>query len=310
MEPASSGSTLLSTGAFARLCGVSKDTLFYYDRIGILKPVLVEKNGYRRYAPEQIAVMQLIRFMERFGWSLEDIKTYLRSRSRQQYLQALCAIRQRQEEERNRLEREAALIDSMLCYAQTSPGELSVPVLLSYAQPRTFFATAYRHNDPSKSMKIAASVSDYVRTCNELLGGTRYPIGRMVSRQSLLEGRFMLADALCSPVCVQELERCQVPPQFIRTMPPGAYVRLWYRGDPTKRNGAYPVLLRFLRENHMCIAGAGCELWVTDHFSTPSAEESMAVIEIPVKSEADMELADRTYAFDALREEQRAMPVK
>ena len=46
----------------------------------------------------------------------------------------------------------------------------------------------------------------------------------------------------------------------------------------------------------MCIAGDGCELWVTDQFSAPSAEESMAVIEIPVKSEAEMELPNRPCA--------------
>ena len=39
---------LYTTGQFADMCGVKKQTLFHYDDIGILKPVLVEENGYRR----------------------------------------------------------------------------------------------------------------------------------------------------------------------------------------------------------------------------------------------------------------------
>ena len=37
----------LTTGEFAKLCGVKKQTLFHYDQIGILKPELSGENGYR-----------------------------------------------------------------------------------------------------------------------------------------------------------------------------------------------------------------------------------------------------------------------
>lgn len=34
---------------FAALCGLSRDTLLHYDRIGILKPAFVAPSGYRYY---------------------------------------------------------------------------------------------------------------------------------------------------------------------------------------------------------------------------------------------------------------------
>ena len=103
-----------------------------------------------------------------------------------------------------RLEREAALIDSMLTYARMLPGELTGPETVTYGEERTFFATAYRHNDRSKSMKMAASVSDYVRLCRQLLGGVRYPIGRMVSHRALEAG--MDAHA-AKPIDIERLVR-------------------------------------------------------------------------------------------------------
>ena len=39
----------MTTGEFARMMRVSKDTLFHYDKIGLLKPEIVKTNGYRYY---------------------------------------------------------------------------------------------------------------------------------------------------------------------------------------------------------------------------------------------------------------------
>ena len=36
---------LFTTGEFAKLCNVRKDTLFYYDEIGLLKPEIIQDNA-------------------------------------------------------------------------------------------------------------------------------------------------------------------------------------------------------------------------------------------------------------------------
>ena len=66
--------TIFTTGEFAKLCGTSKDTLFYYDKIGILKPEIVLENGYRRYNALQFFDFDLIRTFKRAGSSLQEIK--------------------------------------------------------------------------------------------------------------------------------------------------------------------------------------------------------------------------------------------
>ena len=37
-----------STGTFAKLANVTERTIRYYDKIGLLKPSFVMKNGYRQ----------------------------------------------------------------------------------------------------------------------------------------------------------------------------------------------------------------------------------------------------------------------
>ena len=69
--------TLYTTGEFAKLCGVKKQTLFHYDEIGLLKPEFVQSNGYRRYSHNQYQTYLLISCLKEAGMSLQEIKDYL-----------------------------------------------------------------------------------------------------------------------------------------------------------------------------------------------------------------------------------------
>ncbi|MCY9072428.1 MerR family transcriptional regulator [Bacillus inaquosorum] len=73
--------THLTTGQFSKLMGVSKDTLFHYDRIGIFSPELKADNGYRYYSINQIDVFQVISTLKELEMPLKEIKEYLNKRS-------------------------------------------------------------------------------------------------------------------------------------------------------------------------------------------------------------------------------------
>ncbi len=61
-----------TTGQLARLSGVSRRALQYYDDIGLLCPVRAE-NGYRLYGEAQLARLQQILFYRTLGMPLADI---------------------------------------------------------------------------------------------------------------------------------------------------------------------------------------------------------------------------------------------
>lgn len=42
-----------TAGELAKLFGIPKQTMFYYDKMGLLTPEFVAKNGYRYYAMPQ-----------------------------------------------------------------------------------------------------------------------------------------------------------------------------------------------------------------------------------------------------------------
>lgn len=60
-----------------KLSGVSARTLRYYDEIGLLKPSMVEQNGYRQYSQPDIDRLQQILFYRTLDFKLERIKVLL-----------------------------------------------------------------------------------------------------------------------------------------------------------------------------------------------------------------------------------------
>ena len=61
----------------AKLSGVSKRTLHYYDEIDLLKPKTIRSNGYRIYSSEEVTRLQQILFFKSFGLSLTEIQTIM-----------------------------------------------------------------------------------------------------------------------------------------------------------------------------------------------------------------------------------------
>ncbi len=70
---------LYTTGQFAKLHGINKRTLHYYDEIGLFSPALKEENGYRYYTCFQTVQLELILTLRKIGLSIEEIIRYQQS---------------------------------------------------------------------------------------------------------------------------------------------------------------------------------------------------------------------------------------
>lgn len=69
-------------GEFSKLCQVTVKTLRYYEEIGLLTPLEVDKwTGYRYYDTNQLRQMARIAYLKRLGFSLEEITCQLEQSS-------------------------------------------------------------------------------------------------------------------------------------------------------------------------------------------------------------------------------------
>lgn len=61
----------------ADLAGVTRRTLHFYDRIGLLRPEALRSNGYRMYGSQALLRLQQILFFRELDLSLEEIRRLL-----------------------------------------------------------------------------------------------------------------------------------------------------------------------------------------------------------------------------------------
>ena len=70
-----------TAGELAKMFMLSKQTILYYDRKGILKPKFVTENGYRYYSVSQYLTLEIIINLRKLDIPISEIQSYLRNRS-------------------------------------------------------------------------------------------------------------------------------------------------------------------------------------------------------------------------------------
>ncbi len=101
---------MLSIGEFSNICKVSTKTLRYYAEIGLIMPDEINpENGYRYYSIEQLETMLFINRLKSYNFSLEEIKTILKSEEPQDDALYLTLSRKKKEFENQIQEFETTL---------------------------------------------------------------------------------------------------------------------------------------------------------------------------------------------------------
>jgi len=69
----------ISISSLARSCGLSRSTLLYYDRLGLLKPSGRTASGYRYYTAAEQQRLERIGYFRQAGLTLKEIRAVLAS---------------------------------------------------------------------------------------------------------------------------------------------------------------------------------------------------------------------------------------
>ncbi|HEY5119604.1 MAG TPA: MerR family transcriptional regulator [Anaerolineales bacterium] len=130
---------MLRIGDFSRIAQVSVQTLRYYDDLGLLKPVEVDRfTSYRYYAFDQLPRLHRILALKDLGLSLEEIARLLQDELSAEQLKGMLRLKETElkehvDEEFLRLERVRARLRQME-QEQTMP---TYEVVLKKLEPQT-----------------------------------------------------------------------------------------------------------------------------------------------------------------------------
>ena len=128
----------ITIGDLAGRCGVSRDTLRFYERERLLTPPRRSASGYRLYGEADAARVRFIRRAQATGLTLDDIRELLRVqqlRTPESCRRVANRLRERIAALDRKIEELTAFrTDLAQALARCEEGALSCPVILTFAR--------------------------------------------------------------------------------------------------------------------------------------------------------------------------------
>lgn len=263
-------------GEFANLFGVSKQTLFYYERNKIFEPDLVEENGYRYYSLHKYYIFEVIITLRKLGLPLQEISDYVKNRD----LDALQAIFKKKLSE---FEEEVQILLKNKKNLQTKISRLEQvkqiridKITLENVPKEYLIVDDFRKNTVSLKEKIGLVAKHNLpfatsRILNE------YLMGYILEKEQLLNNSYTNINKIFT--------RISEPTEYqnITIKPAGLYATIFTPDCCHANYGkAIKKLKEFIELNKLQIVGEGYISQLRNHWSTANPQEYVAQIALHV----------------------------
>ncbi|OPJ65269.1 MerR family transcriptional regulator [Clostridium oryzae] len=232
-----------TTGEFAKMCNVEKHVLFHYDNIGLFKPAIINKNGYRYYSYDQYFTFCVILNLKSLGMSLKDIKIYLEHRNSSIFLKLLEEKSTQVAEEIKRFQDIQKTIDTMKLLTTEAMNSSNNIYLKSL--PAEIILRSDNIED-SSNKNFANFMQEYTRFCNNLGITIQESVGSIISVNSLRKKNFtgfsylyIKSDSFLEGKTV------------IRK--PGIYLCAYFKGNYDDISHMYTKMLNYANENNIVL---------------------------------------------------------
>ncbi len=267
-----------SIGEVSRYQNISKQTLIFYDKIGLFRPAYVAPdNGYRYYSASQIDQLDTILIMKRIGFSLKEIREHMQHYNIDSSLAAFrrqVASIDRQIEElrliRSRVLHRCAQMEASKAYCRADN-----PVLVEAVGARHILC---RDVPPPYTLK---EISIATKQCFADSFQEKLPIffqsGVIVPLAHILAGRY--TEATVAFLSIEETDRAP----NVRRLPAGTCASLCHVGDYPSIGRSYRKLLQYCADHALKIVSDSHEFCINDYITSRDEAEYITKIEFYVE---------------------------
>lgn len=266
----------LTTGEFALLCRVKKDTILYYDEIGILKPDYFAENGYRYYSPNQVMIFEIIASLKAMGMSLKEIQKYRSKQNTKEFLNLLKEKRHELIEKQRHLFYTKKFVDNTIGIIQTSLNVNVGEIYLKHCDEEYMVITTTPSLDDMNDKSYWVKLEELTKFFNHKKLGNIFPIGEIVRKKNFEQNNFRSDYYSSKPI------RKLVGPN-IHQKPAGKYVVLYHRGSYKTLVEAYKKMKEYIEKNDLKIKGDIYEQDQLYLFSESNPNDYLMKISIPVE---------------------------
>ena len=174
-----------TTGDFAKLCEVTKQTLFHYDNIGLLCPDHKDSKGYRYYSYTQFDTMYVIESLKEMEMSLSDIKVFISNTTPDTMIDLFKEKSKQLSEKINNLISIQNSIEKKIQITEDAKTTDFSEIKLVQAEEEYFYLSAPLLNYDDDENR--ATISYFYKVCMRTLH-EKYSIGVILEKHELLSG--------------------------------------------------------------------------------------------------------------------------
>jgi effector-binding domain-containing protein len=272
------GEAMFKIGDFSRLSFVTVKTLRYYDEIGLLKPVKVDRfTGYRYYSADQLPRLNYIAALKSLGLSLEEIATLIHndlspSQIRDIFILKKVELQQRANEEQRRLEQ----VEKLLKQIEKEGKMPDYQVVIKKVEPQLIASIRAILPTYGHLGQLYEELIPYVYSRGgKPAGPTMYMCHDMEYKEKDVdvEAGFPIAEAIAASDRVKVYE-----------LPGMAEAACTIHKGPYEGIGeAYSAIMAWTESNGYQITGPDRELYLTSPADTTDPNQYVTEIQFPVK---------------------------
>lgn len=273
----------LSTGELAKMLGITKQTVIYYDNIGLISPAKRE-NEYRYYTLEQADELDSILTFRNLGVSIEMLKDYLSVRNAERCIEMLKQQKQKVNMEiqkldriRKKIEGRSKLLEQVIKVKDLKKVEFSV-------QPQEYFMVEQCKEPDQKTV-----MQSFINLCNrskELQIDFENPVCSIVKKENLLAGKYRITSFFGIRLPEDMIERTdkiaeeKIIERFEK--PKGIYASTYHQGSYDTMHLAYERLMETIKKERYAVSGNAYETDLLSTLTSMDMDEYMKLISIQV----------------------------
>ncbi len=273
-------------GEFARMTGVNKRTLHYYDSEGIFSPDSVEENGYRAYSSRQFYPFYMIRMFRDMGLDLSEIKEYMQGRTPEKFAQLLAEQEEWLNQEMAKLRRMRQIVANQRriltkaqevrldCVEEQEFNDCRLVVSENLRQ------LCLREDWEGVERKFATHLRDVME--GEVLTG--YTFGAMVAPEDFMRpGHEQIVSFY---YVLTDKPWRQLAKEARRLRSGGRFLVTYFAGNYMNTAASYARLRHYMQEHALQPAGFAYEESLLEDMSTANEQDFITRIAVPVMASA------------------------
>lgn len=273
-------------GEFAKIVGVNKRTLHYYDAQGIFRPDHVAPNGYRSYSFRQFYPFYRLRMMRSMGLELAEIRDYMEHRSPERLDQLLGRQQEWLKRELDGMKRSLRIVENqrrLLSLSRTivcgRVAEKELPAA------RLILSRSARKQAAGEDWPTVEQIAaEHERYAAEQQISAGLGVGAMIAAEDFLQpGREGIISHFFTVV---DPPWRGVRRAYRHIRPAGRYLVTCFRGDYDDTAEAYALLRDYIRAHGCQVGDFSYEESILEDMSTADPDGFITRIAVPLREPA------------------------